>query len=92
MKEINDKFYFTLKEAEYLKEHYKDKIIGKIPYDNIKMKIDSIDVVSDNKMFRVKCIGHSLRQPHNTLESYLETIVKELNLESLHEVLKHKDF
>lgn len=93
MKEINNKTYFTLKEAEYLKEHYKNKIIGEIPYDNIKTIIDSIEIVkTENKMFRIQCVGHSLRQPHVITESYLETIIKELNLESLHEALKHKDF
>jgi len=90
MEEKNRKSYFTLKEAEYLKEYYKDKVIGEIPYDNIKMKIDSIESVKmENGMFRIKCVGHSMRQPHIITESYLETIIQELNLEPLHEVLRH---
>jgi len=90
MKEIKGKLFFNLKEAEYIKNYYSDKVVGLIPYDNIKMKIDTIEIVSVNKMYRVMCVGHSMKQPHVTTEIYIEDALERLNLESLHEVLKRE--
>ena len=57
------------------------------------MKIDFIEIVKmENKMFCIKCNGHSMKQPHVTTEIYIEDAIERLNLESLHEALSNFDF